>query len=98
MIVYTFTANIDDDLSDEWLQYVKSVVIPFLLNTSLVKEHKIFKVLNDNEGQTFSFQFYFENPVVYHQFFSNYHKQLAQLLNKYKHPKVVYFNTLLQQL
>lgn len=98
MIVYTFTANIDDDLADEWLQYVKNEVIPFVLNTSLIVENKIFKVLNDNEGHTYTFQFYFEDPVIYNQFFTNYHKQLATMLNKYAHPKVVYFNTLLKQL
>jgi hypothetical protein len=58
MIVYTLTANIDTELADEWLQWMKDDVIHFIQETQLTVDHKIFKVLNDNEGVTFTFQFF----------------------------------------
>lgn len=98
MIVYTLTANIDEDISEEWLQFMRNEVLLFIQETQLVLEHKIFKVLNDNEGVTYTFQFYFKDPFVYKLFFTEHHKKFAQMLNNYGHPKVAYFNTLLQQL
>ena len=49
MIVYTFTANIDEDISQEWLQFMRDEVILFVQETQLISEYKIFQVLNDNE-------------------------------------------------
>jgi hypothetical protein len=98
MIVYTFTANIDEDISQEWLQFMRDEVILFVQETQLISEYKIFQVLNDNEGVTYTFQFYFKDPHVYKLFLSEHHKTFAQMLHRYGHPKVAYFNTLLQQL
>jgi hypothetical protein len=98
MIVYTLTANIDEDLADEWLQWMKDEVIEFVQQTQLSVDYKIFKVLNDNEGVTYTFQFYFKDAFVYKLFLSEHHRHFAELLNTYGHPKVAYFNTLLQQL
>lgn len=98
MIVYTLTANIDEDIAEEWLQFMREEVIHFVNETQLTLDYKIFKVLNDNEGVTYTFQFFFKDPFVYKLFLSDHHKNFAQLLNRYGHPKVAYFNTLLQQL
>ena len=98
MIVYTLTANIDEDLAEEWLQFMREEVIHFVNETQLTLDYKIFMVLNDNEGVTYTFQFFFKDPFVYKLFLSDHHKNFAQLLNRYGHPKVAYFNTLLQQL
>lgn len=98
MIVYTLTANIDEDLADEWLQFMRNEVIHFVQETQLSVEYKIFKVLNDNEGITYTFQFYFKDAMVYKLFLSEHHAHFAKMLNRYGHPKVAYFNTLLQQL
>jgi len=97
MIVYTLTANIDEDLSEEWLQFMREEVIHFMIETQLIVDNKTFKVLNDQVGVTYTFQFYFKDPFVYKLFLSEHHKQFAQLLNRYSHPKVAYFNTLLEQ-
>lgn len=98
MIVYTLTANIDTELADEWLQFMKDEVIHFVTETNLTVEYRMFKVLNDNEGVTYTFQFFFKDASVYKLFLNEHHKNFAALLNKYKHPEVVYFNTLLEQL
>ena len=98
MIVYTLTANIDDDIADDWLQWMQVEVIHFLQETQLILEYKIFKVLNDNEGVTYTFQFFFKDVFVYKLFLEQHHKNFSKLLGKYGHPKVAYFNTLLQQI
>jgi hypothetical protein len=96
MIVYTLTANVDEDIDNEWLQWIKDEVFTFIKDTQLVIETKTFKVLNDNEGVTYTFQFYFKDVFVYKLFLTEHHKNFSTLLSKYGHPKVAYFNTLLQ--
>ena len=98
MIVYTLTANIDTDIAEEWLQWMKDEVIHFVHQTQLTVDHKIFKVLNDNEGVTYTFQFFFKDVMVYKVFLNDHHKEFSVLLNTYTPPKVAYFNTLLQQI
>lgn len=98
MLVYTLTANIDTDLSEEWLQWMQAEVILFLKETQTVADYKTFKVLNDNEGVTFTFQFFFKDETIYDFFIAEHHPKFAALLNTYGHPKVAYFNTLLEQL
>jgi len=97
MIVYTLTANVDEDIADEWLLWMKDQVFAFMNQTQHVAEIKTFKVLNDNEGVTYTFQFFFKDVFVYKLFLSEHHKNFSILLSKYGHPKVAYFNTLLQQ-
>ena len=65
MLVYTLTANVDEDIANEWLQWMKDEVIHFVQQTQLTVKYKIFKVLNDNEGVTYTFQFFFKDAFVY---------------------------------
>jgi hypothetical protein len=96
MIVYTLTANVDEDIANEWLQWMKDEVIHFVQETQLTIKYKVFKVLNDNEGVTYTFQFFFKDAFVYKLFLTEHHKHFSSMLGKYSHPKVAYFNTLLQ--
>jgi hypothetical protein len=96
MIVYTLTANVDEDIANEWLQWMKDEVIHFVQQTQLTVKYKVFKVLNDNEGVTYTFQFFFKDAFVYKLFLTEHHKHFSSMLGKYSHPKVAYFNTLLQ--
>ena len=98
MIVFTLTANVDEDLAEEWLQFMRNEVIHFVQETQLTLDYKLFKVLNDTEGVTYTFQFFFKDVMVYKLFLTEHHKNLSQILSRYGHPKVAYFNTLLQQL
>lgn len=96
MIVYTLTANVDEDIANEWLQWMKDEVVHFVMQTQLIVKYKVFKVLNDNEGVTYTFQFFFKDAFVYKLFLKEHHKYFSSILGKYSHPKVAYFNTLLQ--
>ncbi|HMV15922.1 MAG: DUF4286 family protein [Chitinophagales bacterium] len=98
MIVYTLTANVDEDIADEWLQWMKNEVLHFALGTQLPVEFKSFKVLNDNEGVTYTFQLFFKDVFVYKLFLTEHHADFSKLINAKYTDKAVYFNTLLQQL
>ena len=98
MIVYTLTANVDEDIAEEWLQWMKADALHFAMQTNLPLEYKIFKVLNDVEGVTYTFQLYFKDVFTYKQFLSDHHAAFSNIVNAKFTDKAVYFNTLLQQL
>lgn len=58
MIIYNVTVNIDNDVREEWLQWMKEVHIPDVMQTGFFIENKICKVLVDEEqGTTYSIQY-----------------------------------------
>lgn len=50
MILYNVTINIDDDVHDEWLQWMKEVHIPDVMNTGYFLENRICKIMAESDG------------------------------------------------
>ena len=62
MIIYNVTVNIENDVREEWLQWMKQQHIPDVMKTGYFIENKICKVLVDEEqGTTYSIQYLCEN-------------------------------------
>ncbi|MCK6649483.1 MAG: DUF4286 family protein [Bacteroidia bacterium] len=58
MIIYNVTVNIENDVREEWLQWMKAKHIPDVMATGYFLENKICKVLVDEEqGTTYSIQY-----------------------------------------
>lgn len=50
MIIYNVTVNIDTDVHDEWLSWMKEKHIPDVMNTGMFKWNRICKILAESEG------------------------------------------------
>jgi hypothetical protein len=58
MIIYNVTVNIEHDVHDEWLKWMKTEHIPDVMKTGFFIENRICKVLVDEEqGITYSIQY-----------------------------------------
>lgn len=59
MIIYNVTVSIDEDVHDEWLQWMKEVHIPDVMNTGMFLDNRISKVLTGEEegGLTYSIMY-----------------------------------------
>lgn len=58
MILYNVTVNVDNDINQEWLQWMKNVHVPDVMNTGLFLDNRIFQVMVDEEsGTTYSVQY-----------------------------------------
>lgn len=58
MILYNVTVNIDDEVREEWLTWMKQVHVPDVMKTGLFLENKIYKVMvNEEAGTTYSVQY-----------------------------------------
>jgi hypothetical protein len=64
MILYNVTVNIDEDIEEEWLEWITSKHIPDILSTGCFKDSKVFKMLSPEpeEGVTYSIH-YFANEL-----------------------------------
>jgi len=98
MIIYNVTININHDDHDEWLEWMKSIHIPEVIQTGLFKYHRILKVLADEEsgGITYSIQYYCENMKQFKEYELKHAPRLQkEHTDKYK-DKFVAFRTLLE--
>jgi len=97
MIIYNVTVNIENDVREEWLEWMKNIHIPEVMNTGHFLEHKICKVLVDEEqGTTYSIQ-YTANSMEELEEYQKTHAPRLQKehSNKYE-GKFVAFRTLLE--
>jgi len=63
MIIYNVTCSVDKDIAEEWISWMKDKHIPGLLDAGLFESYRILKVLNHEDGDSFSYavQYYSES-------------------------------------
>jgi hypothetical protein len=58
MIIYNVTVNIDNDVQEEWLRWMKDVHIPEVMATGYFLENRICRILvNEESGTSYSIQY-----------------------------------------
>jgi hypothetical protein len=60
MIIYNVTVNIEEEVHQDWLTWMKSKHIPDVMNTGYFLESKIAKVITtqeDETGHTYAIQY-----------------------------------------
>jgi hypothetical protein len=99
MIIYNVTVNIENDVHDEWLQWMKTKHIPDVMATGYFIEHKLCKILVDEEqGSTYSFQYTSKNMEDLIEYQKLHAPRLQkEVADKYA-DKFVAFRTLLEVL
>jgi hypothetical protein len=97
MIIYNVTISVDNDIHEEWLSWMKEVHIPEVMNKGIFKEHRMMKVLTEEDtGQTYSIQYYCESMEDYERYRDQFARELQQKTKARYHDKFVAFRTLLQ--
>ena len=97
MFIYNVTVNIDADVHDEWLKWMKAQHVPDVMNTGCFVKNNIVKVLNvDDTGHTYSFQYTFKEMKDIEKYQQDFAPGLqADVKQKYG-DKFTAFRTLLQ--
>jgi hypothetical protein len=98
MILYSITVNIDHDVHEEWLHWMRTKHVPEIMATGLFVENKMLRLLNefDNGGITYSFQYYLKSMEDYIRYENDYAPQLQLIHSKRYNGKFVTFQTLLE--
>jgi hypothetical protein len=99
MIIYNVTINIDHNIHQEWLTWMKEVHIPDVMATGCFLEHKICKIIGDEEtGVNYAIQYTAENMATYEQYRLNFAPSLQKEVTDRYPGKFVAFRTLLEVL
>ena len=97
MIIYNVTCSVDPSVSEDWLQWIKDVHIPDVMECGIFKKAQINKVLSEKErGITYAIQYSCETMKDLHHYQVNFAPQLQKKHIKKYGDKVVAFRTLLE--
>ncbi len=97
MIIYNVTINIDLDVHDQWLTWMKEIHIPEVMQTGLFLESKMLKVLvEEQQGITYSIQYTAANMKDYEEYKAKHAPSLQKKINEKFANKFVAFRTLLE--
>ncbi|SMO38673.1 DUF4286 family protein [Solitalea koreensis] len=100
MILYNVTINIEPEVHDEWLHWMRSIHIPDVLKTGLFKSCKICQLLapvqENEEGMTYSFQYLCDSFNDYLKYEKEFAPTLRDDVNKKYANKIVAFRSILE--
>ena len=99
MLLYNETIGIDKDVEQEWLQWMRSVYMPAMMNTGMFSDSKIYRILHDNDDGTISYSTQYFSPTIEHiQKYLDVHAPI--LVEEHRHKfanKHIVFRTLLEE-
>jgi hypothetical protein len=81
MLIYNVTVNIEDEIEETWLKWMREVHIPQVLDTGFFVKSRIFKILYnpvDETGKSYCIQYQCKSMEDY----ETYHNEYAPALQK----------------
>ena len=96
MIIYNVTISIDLDVHDEWVQWMKDIHIPDVLQTGMFVESRFTRVIGDEEnGKTYSIQYLCLSEDLYNKYQSEHAPRLQKEVAEKYPGKFSAFRTIL---
>ena len=97
MILYNVTVNIDHEVEQEWLRWMKEVHVPEVMSTGLFVSSRIYKVLaNDDGGTTYAIQYSCATMEDYERYRDEHASRLQAETQRHYGGRFVAFRTLLE--
>ena len=98
MIVYSITIKVDVEAHDSWLEWMTETHIPDVLSTEVFSSHKIFKLLeqDDSEGFTYVIQYFCNDLASFKIYEEKFAPQLKEEHTEMFKHKFVAFRTLME--
>ena len=99
MIVYNVTINIDHGVHDEWVEWMRREHIPQVMATGSFLEHRMARVLADDEGGvTYAVQYTCADMATYERYREEHAPGLQQATEARYGGRYAAFRTLLEVL
>lgn len=98
MIIYNVTINIESELHDEWLSWMKETHVPDVMSTGKFIDSRILRIIGDEDsgGKTYSVQYTCNSMNDFLEYEHDHAQALrAEHTAKFK-DKFVAFRTLLE--
>ncbi|GAB4334804.1 MAG: DUF4286 family protein [Flammeovirgaceae bacterium] len=100
MIIYNVTVNVEEDIAQEWLEWMKNVHIPEVIATGCFKGFRILRIIqesNDTTGVTYAIQYECNDLTTLDKYFKNYASELRNKHNKKYGDKALAYRTVLEE-
>lgn len=100
MILYNVTVNINPEINQEWITWMKEEHIPKVMKTGCFIESKMFRMLSTepDEGFTYSIQYLCENYETFEKYNSSYAPLLQREHSEKYKDQFVAFRSLLEKI
>lgn len=98
MILYNVTVNIENDVEEEWIAWMKNKHIPDVMATGQFFDHQFYRLIGElpNNGSTYSIQFFAHSMREIDNYLTNFAPALRDdHIRKFK-DKHVAFRTVLE--
>jgi hypothetical protein len=99
MIIYNVTIKIDNNVREEWLNWMRTVHIPEVLNTGYFQDHQIARVLGQDESEatTYAVQYTCSDMKTLQEYSAKAAPALQRAtLERYPNGQLVAFRTMLE--
>ena len=97
MIVYNVSIKIDNEVKEEWIQWMKEKHIPDVMDTGFFISHNFLKVLNEDIEDTYAIQYFCKDMDILNTYFDQFAPSLQEEHSlKYKN-KFVAFRTIMKE-
>jgi len=95
-VIYNVTVSVDKQVCDEWLEYMKEVHIPDVMNTGSFLESRLSRVHGEEEGGvTYAVQYLCKDMNTYEEYQAKHAPALQADHTKKYGLRTVAFRTLL---
>lgn len=99
MIIYNVTINVEDEVQQEWVSWMKETHIPQVMETGFFTEFRFSKLLtrqHDETGTTYVIQYLCRNMNDYDQYQADHAPALQQETQKLFGGKFVAFRSIME--
>ena len=97
MIIYNVTCNVENEILQDWLQWMVEIHIPDVMQTGFFLEANINKVISSNDdGTTYAIAYSCESMKKLHEYQLKFSAELQKKHMERYGEKVVAFRTILE--
>ena len=96
MIVYNVSIQIDEDVKEDWLKWMKEKHIPDVMNTGFFIRFNFLKILNEETENTYAIQYFCKDIRDLNTYFDEFASRLQKEHSLRYNNKFVAFRTIME--
>ncbi len=98
MLIYNVTIKIEWGISSDWVEWMKTVHIPEVMNSGCFIKHQFVRILeiDETDGPTYAVQYYADGLAKYNQYIQEFAPLLREKTFEKWGAKFIAFRSLMQ--
>ena len=100
MILYNVTCNVENSIREDWMDWMKNIHIPEVMETGLFTDNKFYHILieEQNDTTTFSVQYFAKSLNDIDNYLQNHAPDLQKKHMDRYDSRAVAFRTVMQEI